>query len=184
MESIVEEAETATASVTEQPKAAKKGKAGARGAHVAPKKGKAGKKTAAAKKAPKSAKKATGARDGSKAAKVLDLLKRPGGATAKELMKATGWQPHSVRGFLSGTVGRSWDRPLRPRRGRMASGLIPSKAESPNCQSRAAGYNPGGVFCSSVFTLLPSGSWNTCWSATHNSSARSPECRRACRSRL
>jgi hypothetical protein len=26
--------------------------------------------------------------------------------TSKELMKATGWQPHSVRGFLSGTIGK------------------------------------------------------------------------------
>jgi hypothetical protein len=34
------------------------------------------------------------------------LLQRPGGATAKELMKATGWQPHSIRGLLSGTVGK------------------------------------------------------------------------------
>ena len=46
----------------------------------------------------------TGARHGSKAAKILELLKRPGGATVKELQKAAGWQPHSVRGFLSGTV--------------------------------------------------------------------------------
>jgi hypothetical protein len=45
-------------------------------------------------------------REGSKTAKVLDLLKRPGGATLKELMKATGWLPHSLRGFLSGTVGK------------------------------------------------------------------------------
>jgi hypothetical protein len=106
MTSIPEATETAANSATEEPRATKKGKAGARGAHVAPKKGKAGKKASPAKKAPKAAKKATGARDGSKAAKILDLLKRPGGATAKELIKATGWQPHSVRGFLSGTVSK------------------------------------------------------------------------------
>ena len=75
-------------------------------ANVAPKKAKSGKKATPAKKAPKSAKKATGARDGSKTAKILEMLKRPGGATAKELMKATGWQPHSLRGFVSGTLGK------------------------------------------------------------------------------
>jgi hypothetical protein len=37
---------------------------------------------------------------------VLELVKRSGGATLKHLMKATGWQPHSVRGFLSGTLGK------------------------------------------------------------------------------
>ena len=61
---------------------------------------------AKAKQAPKatSAKKAPAAGRGSKTAKILDLLKRPGGVTLKELTKATGWQPHSVRGFLSGTL--------------------------------------------------------------------------------
>jgi hypothetical protein len=53
-----------------------------------------------------SAESAASAREGSKTAKILDLLKRPGGVTAKELMETTGWQPHSVRGFLSGTVGK------------------------------------------------------------------------------
>ena len=34
----------------------------------------------------------------------IALLKRTRGASLAELQKATGWQPHSVRGFLSGTV--------------------------------------------------------------------------------
>ena len=106
MTSTPEATETATASAAEAPKAGKKARASARRAHVAPKKGKAGKKASPAKKTPKGAKEGAGARDGSKAAKILDLLKRPGGVTAKELMKATGWQSHSVRGFLSGTVSK------------------------------------------------------------------------------
>jgi hypothetical protein len=108
MISPAEAAETATAlavegQATPKPSVAK----GARNA--APKKAKSGKKAAPAKKAPKSpkgAKKAPGARDGSKTATLLDLLKRKDGATLKELMKVSGWQAHSVRGFLSGTIGK------------------------------------------------------------------------------
>jgi len=87
-------------------KANKKARVAKRGAHVAPKTGKSGKKATPAKKAPKGAKKEKAARAGSKTDHVLELLKRPGGVTAKELMHATGWQPHSVRGFLSGTIGK------------------------------------------------------------------------------
>jgi hypothetical protein len=73
---------------------------------VAPEEAPASKKATRAKKAPTSAAAANGARQGSKTATVLELLKRKGGVTAQELMDATGWQPHSVRGFISGTVGK------------------------------------------------------------------------------
>lgn len=107
MISIAEETATSPAPATEgQPKATKKARVAPQAANVAKKKAKSAKKVTPAKKAPKGAKKATGAREGSKTNKVLDLLKRPGGVTAAELMKVTGWQPHSVRGFLSGTIGK------------------------------------------------------------------------------
>jgi len=105
MTSNTEATEIASAPAAQEAKAAKPARAGARRPPVAPKKAKSGKQAKVA-KAPKGQKNATGARDGSKTAKILDLLKRPDGVTQKELMKATGWQPHSVRGFLSGTVGK------------------------------------------------------------------------------
>ncbi|MEQ1611524.1 MAG: DUF3489 domain-containing protein [Hyphomicrobiaceae bacterium] len=36
--------------------------------------------------------------------RVLELLTRSSGASIEEIMKATAWQQHSVRGFLAGTV--------------------------------------------------------------------------------
>ena len=45
-------------------------------------------------------------RDHTKKAKILALLERAKGATLAELISATGWQSHSVRGFISGTLGK------------------------------------------------------------------------------
>ncbi len=42
----------------------------------------------------------------SKTDQVIALLKRPSGATMKELMALTGWQAHSVRGFLSAQLAK------------------------------------------------------------------------------
>ncbi|MFY9728933.1 MAG: DUF3489 domain-containing protein, partial [Bryobacteraceae bacterium] len=95
-----------------EPKPTRRPRVAAHRAHVAPIRARSGHKASPAKKAnagatsAKSAKKAASARPGSKTAKVLDLLRRSGGATLKELRKATGWQAHSVRGFLSGALGK------------------------------------------------------------------------------
>ena len=53
------------------------------------------------KKAPAKSKEVSG-----KLGKVVSLLKRPKGATLADLMKATGWQAHSVRGAIAGALKR------------------------------------------------------------------------------
>jgi hypothetical protein len=51
-------------------------------------------------------------RPGSKQDTILVLLRRPEGAGLDLLVKETGWQKHSVRGFLAGTVRKKLKLPL------------------------------------------------------------------------
>jgi hypothetical protein len=46
------------------------------------------------------------AREGSKKAMMIEMLKRADGATLSEIVAATGWEKHSVRGFISGGLGK------------------------------------------------------------------------------
>jgi Protein of unknown function (DUF3489) len=75
---------------------------------VAPTAAKASKKTTKSKTSaqPTPTANAKDAREGSKTATILELLKRPGGASLKEIMDVASWQAHSVRGFISGTLGK------------------------------------------------------------------------------
>jgi len=43
-------------------------------------------------------------REGTKQALLLDLLGRAEGATVDEIVAATGWQPHTVRGAFAGAL--------------------------------------------------------------------------------
>jgi nucleotide-binding universal stress UspA family protein len=88
----------------------------------APRGQKGAKKAAAKKDAKPASKKASKAaapkpekrqpREGSKKQIILDLLRRKDGATMAEIAKATGWQNHSIRGFVSGTLIKKMDLPV------------------------------------------------------------------------
>jgi hypothetical protein len=71
---------------------------------VAPKKARSKKDAPPAKPSTKGQNDVPSARDGSKKAEVLEMMRRKDGATLAEIMKVTGWQAHTVRGFVAGTL--------------------------------------------------------------------------------
>ena len=120
-----------------EPKPTKKAAGAAQKAHVSPAKSKSAGRTSPGKNAPKGhtkaaagrqgskkaksgnrAEKSTPARQSSKTAQILDLLKRSDGATLQEIMELSEWQPHSIRGFISGTLGKKMRLNIESTKGR------------------------------------------------------------------
>jgi hypothetical protein len=95
----------------QKPQSERKANGGARSAKGTSAKGKPARKNTAAKHAPKGKKTAPAPppapRKGSKATQVIAMLRRKNGATLSEIVEKMGWQKHTVRGFMAGTLKKA-----------------------------------------------------------------------------
>jgi hypothetical protein len=99
-----------TASTSAEPGSAPDAPAPASEANGAKKRAKAGRARGKGKKANKTAPAAgeptakPTPRAGTKQAQMIEMLKRPEGATVEQIAAATGWQHHTIRGAISGAL--------------------------------------------------------------------------------
>jgi hypothetical protein len=115
-----------------QKKGAPKGKKAAKSKTKAPSKKGANPGKKAAK--PAEAKEASGPRAESKGAKILELIGRPKGATMAEIVKATDWQKHSIRGFLSTAAKKHGLKIESTKTEAGGSRILNSEVEFPDCR--------------------------------------------------
>jgi hypothetical protein len=64
-------------------------------------------------------------RAGTKQARMIEMLKRPDGATVEQIAEATGWQKHTIRGAISGALKKKLGLTVEATRTREAG---PNKA--------------------------------------------------------
>ena len=135
---IENEAPATDAQAETKPKKAAKGKPA--------KKAKAAKKAKPAKKSDKPAAERT-----NKKAEVIAMMKRAKGATLAEIMEATGWQKHTVRGFGQHPrkEGRRENRIVQERRWR--TDVPDRQVASPPCYFHAASGSSGAAFLLCLF---------------------------------
>jgi hypothetical protein len=79
-----------------------------------------------------------GRRSGSKQTQVLAMVRRPKGVTVAAIMTATGWQQHSVRGFLAGTVRRKLALPLLTEQAEGGAGHPTPSVQLTRCTARCS----------------------------------------------
>jgi len=103
------------------------------------KKAKAQKKAKPVKKSDKPAADRT-----NKKAEVIAMMKRATGTTLAEIMEATGWQKHTVRGFVS-ILGKKGGEKIESSKNAAADGRTRSRSRLGSFLSRRFGFARGGV---------------------------------------